>query len=221
MFKLPKVFILAILAILIFGKMAPVIEAAEKVFLIDFSIQKTGTILSHIVRVVEGSPSIFSPTPVNAEAVVMSLDNRELFRLSFYVEFGLEIFGADSEEIDLDHQRVALKLPYYLTARRIDIYYQGVSADSIDLEQWLCSTLADNQCSEFCKLKGRDPDCRQCGNGLCESGENSQSCALDCSAAVVPVQTTRSGGVYVLAIALGIIVAFGAGGFWLFSRHRR
>jgi len=193
--------------------------AASQVFFIDFSIPKQGKVITNVVRVVEGTTSFFEPTQTNAVAVLISLDNLELARVPFFV--GYTIFEGPADEPELDVARLALRLPYYLTARKVDLFKDNKQVGEINLEQWLCSTLADRQCSEFCKLKGRDPDCRQCGNGLCESGENIDSCALDCSAAVVSIEKTGGGGPYVLAIILGLIVAFGAGGFWLYSRRRR
>lgn len=203
-----RVFLLSLIALLFASGAAA--QSTGQVFYIDFTVEKTGQVLPHLVRIIEGNKSIFEPSQTNAELVILSLDNRELTRVPFFVDFTFY----DVTGVDINAQRLALRVPYFLTAKIAQIYKDGNLLGEINLEQWLCSSVSDNTCSEFCKLKNKDPDCRQCGNGLCEANEDKNSCAVDCAAALGQAPLPQDSPWSAVLIIAGLIIAGGTGFIW-------
>lgn len=189
----------------------------EQVFFIDLTVTKNLVVTPNLVRIAAGQPSIFAGTSPMYQAQVVSLDGAVLYTTAIPVDFTVY----DSPTIHTtDQTRLALKLPYFLTAQSLQLLKDGIVFGSVDLARALCPTTPDGQCSGFCALKKIDPDCFRCGNGVCEPRESATICPTDCSTTVIPAPRPKPD--FTLALALAILVLAGAGvAGWHYLRRGR
>ncbi len=191
--------------------------ASGQVFFMDVTVTKSLVATPNLVSIAPGQPSVFAGINPAYQAQLVSLDGAVLSTTSIQVDFGVY----DSPTINTTSQvRLALKLPYFLTAQFVKFLKDGTVFGSVDLTQALCPTTPDGQCSEFCALKKVDPDCFRCGNGVCEPGESATSCPTDCSTVLVAMPRPTPDFTPALALAILVLLAAGIAG-WRYWRRSR
>lgn len=188
-----------------------------QVFFVDVTVTKDLAVTPNLVRIAAGEPSNFEGVNSTYQAQLVSLDGAILYTTAIPVDFRVY----DSPTINTTSQvRLALKLPYFLTAQSIKLLKQGAVFGRIDLAPALCPTTSDSQCSEFCALKKIDPDCFRCGNGLCEPNESAAACPTDCSTVVIPAPRPKPDFTPLLALAILGLAGAGIAG-WQYLRRGR
>jgi len=134
-------------------------QVSGKVFFLDFTITRNDEI--KILRLEFGAGKVSDfVTQSDYTIKIISNDKKTLFTKPVSIVFVAEALPYENEtehEVILNESSKYLRLPFYTTAKYIEIYHSDKKIASIDLSKHLCNK-----------------------NGICDPGESEYICPEDC-----------------------------------------
>lgn len=203
-------FFIVIVLIFLFGLTSGNVSLAqpEYVLLVDLIVTKEHVVEVETIKIIEGEPTLQMLEGDYSLALTTS-DNQLLHQELLPISFEFH-YDPSPEIISLDKVNIIKRLPLFLEAEHLLVYYQDEIIAKINLAQEVCQQRdKDEVCYEFCSDKGLDPDCFGCGNTVCDPSEDETSCPQDCARDIAASQEKPASsnlGLWLMAALAAIAV---------------
>jgi len=135
---------------------------AEWVFVYEIAVHKNDTVDLKDFELIEGKVNTYPSNPGEYTLKIISSENKEVFTTAIPIQFSLHVdeIGEDGkmhqENVELDYVTRFMRLPYSISAEKIELYHGDMLINSLRIGEKLC--ISDGTCIDYCKSRN-DPDC--------------------------------------------------------------